>query len=180
MLRQWSKPCTIFGFSPVAWTQAHMRKLCSDVRRKVKDENACSLSLSLYLFLAQSADRKHMTWLLRHLATCLKGLEGEENITQVLIKCEQHLERGTKGHRSSISETRGYFTIHCLVTSQINQWTQNVPLLVLQTCFGTCWCYNLDLYALSAVVAKVKCYGEITLRMKGSEQWCSGLLLSLA
>lgn len=130
-----------------------MHKLCSDVRRKVKDENARSPSLSLYLFLAQSADRKHQTWLLRHLATCLEGLEGQQNITQLLIKCEHHLERGTKGHRSSISESKGYFTIHCLVTSLINQWTQNVPLLVLQTCFGTCRCYNVDLSALSAVVA---------------------------
>ncbi len=116
---------------PTAWMHAHTRKLCSDVRRKVKYENACSPLF--YLFLAQSADRKHQTWLFRHLAAGLKGLEGEENITRVLIKCEQHLERGTKGHRSFISETRGYFTIHCLVTSQINQWPKTFPLLVLQT-----------------------------------------------
>jgi len=70
---------------------------------------------------SESADRKPQTWLLRHLATCLEGLGREENITQVLIKCEQHLERGIKGHCSSISETRGYFTIHCPVTSQMNQ-----------------------------------------------------------
>lgn len=146
-----------------------------------------ALPLSLYLFLAHSADRKHQTWLHRHLATCLKGLKGEENITGVLIKCEQHLERGTKGHRSSISETRGYFTIHCLVTSQINRWTRNIPLLVLQTSFATCWCWRAIiwifmlflqwLHTLPIVICwNVKCYSEIALRTP----WCSGLLLSRA
>ncbi len=166
MLRQWSKPCTILVSPP---DSVNARTYAANYAQTLDERsNMRTLALlSFYLFLASQQienTRRGSSdiWLLGWKVWREKRISHGS-----WLNVKQHLERGTKGHHSFISETRGYFTIHCLVTSQINQWTQNVPLLVLQPFSNMLVHYNLDLNAHSAVDADT---ADIAL-LKGQILW---------